>query len=158
DVREIDPDERGGGAFGEEAQADGAAPHPDLHDAARLALGEEAERGLDEGFRLGARHEDAGANGEAVLVEVAEAHDVRDGLVRAAPRDELTELRALLVVERAVEVHVEPHAREPEPVRDEQLGVEARRAEPALLEVLGGPGEDPTDRPALAHGPAVNEA
>ena len=94
---------------------------------------------LDErlGVRAGDQH--AGVDGEVESPELLLADEVGDRLTGLPPLDERSNPGQLLGLQGPVELNVELHARQTQHVRDQDLGVEPRRRNPALREPGGGP-------------------
>jgi len=143
-IRELDRDAR---PLGRERDPDRAGPRAQIEDAGLAARLEQIERALDERLGVRARHEHARRHLEAPAPELAAPEDVGHRLTPAAALHELADRGALRLVERTIEVHVQAHAVEPDRLRDEQLGVQPRRLDPAGGEVLGRPLDDLPDAP-----------
>ena len=124
-------------------ERDRAAAGADVEHARRVEPREQREAALDDDLRLGPRHERARVGSQRQPPEAPLAEDVRERLAprRAARRAPAP--RALGLVERPVVLGVELDPREPERVREQQLGVEPRRLDALVAEVLGGRGGGP---------------
>ena len=110
--------------------------------------GQPLARHFDQRLGVGAGDQHAGVDGELQPPELFLADEVGDRLAGLAPLDERADGGELLGQQRPIELHVELQARQPERVRHQQLGVEARRRQVSL----GEPGDRPADD--LENGPA----
>ena len=122
----------------------------DVGDARRhpsAPAGNRAQRLLDQRLGVGRGTSTRASTAELELPELLAPGQVRDRLARLAPLDQVAQRAELLGRQHALELHVELHARQREHVRDQQLGVEARRPEAALGEPRRRPAHD------VEHGP-----
>ena len=117
----------------------------DVEDARRVVTVEQREAALDEGLGLGARDERAPVDAEREAPEAPLAEDVLERLAGRPAPDERARAVELGDRQRPVEVHVQLDALEPERVREELLGFEARPPGAPCREMVGRPPEDLSD-------------
>src|SRR4051812_21797957 len=91
---------------------------------------EHRERALDDDLGLGARDERARIRLQRQPPEAPFAEDVRKRLARLAPGEQLVEAPVDLVVQPSVDAA----PRRAEDVREDELGVDARRVDAGSLE------------------------
>ena len=101
---------------------------------------------LHQRLGVGPRHEHVGRDRKRPPVELAGPGDVRHRFALPAPPDQLADRGQLLLVERPVELQVQVDAAQPERLRAEQLGVEARRRAAVITEVGGAETEHVDER------------
>ena len=124
------------------ARASAIAPEPvhrsrTVHVAARS--GRSFARDLDHRLGVGARHEHAGIDVQRQPPELVIAEQIGDRLAREAPLDQRAIAGELGLGERLIEAGIELHPRALQDVREQQLGLETRGADPRFGEALGRP-------------------
>ena len=115
---------------------------------------DDREAPLDDDLRLGPRHQRAGVRPQRQPPEAPLAEHIGERLAGASAAEQLAHLRQLLLAERPVELGVQLDARQPERVREQELGVDARRVDPLVGEEVGRAAEDLPE----GHTPAASSA
>ena len=115
-----------------ERERDRAGAGADVEHLGALDTLEQREGALDEHLGLGSRHERAAVTAEGQPAEAPLAEDVGERLAAPSPLDERAAAVELRLGQRPVVLEVEVEPCEPERVREDELGVEPRRADSAL--------------------------
>lgn len=147
---DIDGEEAELPALGEQGEPDTptAAANVDSEVASALIV-DQLNGLLNEHFRIWSRHEHALGHLDIKRPELLVSREIGHGLAVAPSRDHLTKGLSLFLVERAIEIEVEPEPVEAEHVSEEHFSVESRRLDPSLGQVVIGPFEDFSDGPSL---------
>jgi hypothetical protein len=127
-----------------------AAARTDVEHARRVEPAQPLEATLDDDLGLGPRNESAPVDLQQQPPEAPLAEDVGDGLAARATRDQLPERGQLAGVQRPIDIHVELDPLAAERVREQKLGVEARRVGALRGEVIVRAAEDLPDRHVAA--------
>ncbi len=103
----------------------------------------------DHELGLGTRDEDGGRDFQGQRIEFLAPHEVRHGCSPGAAAHQLAVGPACLLARFLVVMRIELYPLPLEHVRQQNLGVQPRALRPALAQVVGGPGEKPSDRPGF---------
>ncbi len=120
-----------------ERERDRAGAGADVEHVRALDTLEQREGALDEHLGLGSRHERAAVAAKGQPPEAPVAEHVGERLAAPAALDERAAPFELRLGQLPVVLEVEVQPREPERVREDELGVETRRGDPALRQELG---------------------
>ena len=133
------------------ASASATAPLPVPQSSTEPPSGTHRQGPLHQHLGLGARHQHPRAHLELQAAERAPAGEVGQRLAAAAAADQVAGAIELGRRQRPLRVGVELDALDPEGVREQQVGVEARRGGPPLGQVGRAAPQDLPDAEGPAH-------